>query len=80
MKKTIFLVGLIIFATPFLTACEKAGFVTSTGELGKRTQVYEKYIPNQSKEYKKSTSSVIYLGRDFDSNNFGPPAIKFVFD
>lgn len=79
MVKKVFLVLVITALTPLFCACgNDGGFVTSTGKLGRRADAYKQYSPlNNTPEQK---NGVIYLGREYENNQFGPSAVKFVFE
>lgn len=81
MVKKFFVSLIILSCSPFLSACNNGSIVTSTGSLGKRAEVINKYMhQNSPKKSNDSKSSVIYLGRDYENNQFGPSNIKFVFE
>ncbi len=80
MVKKVFLILVITALTPLFCACgQSGGFVTSTGKLGRRAEVYKQYtVPRKNPPEQKN--GVIYLGRDYENNKFGPSAVKFVFE
>jgi len=80
VKKSLIILTLLC-VTPFFCACEKAGIVTSTGKMGHRADNYRKYLPvSNAKSAPQTKGNVIYLGREYENNHFGPAGIKFVFE
>lgn len=80
MVKKVFLILVITAISPLFCACDKNGsFVTSTGKLGRRAEIYKQYtVPRNNPPVQKN--GVIYLGREYENNQFGPSAVKFVFE
>lgn len=81
MVKKVLISLLCVFITPFLCGCEHKKIVTSTGGMGQRVEMLKKYTPvSTSKNSVTSGKNVIYLGREYENNHFGPTGIKFKFE
>ena len=78
LKKSLSIL-LLAMITPLFSACQKGEIVTSTGSLGQRAEKLKHLLPND-KPAPKERSGVIYLGREYENNQFGPAAVKFVFE
>ena len=79
MIKICFLYILVLFCVPMLCACEHSKINTQTGTLGHRADKLNEYVVTQTKKIERNPN-IIYLGRDYENNNFGPGKIKFVFE
>ena len=77
MVKRYFSYILLLFCIPLLCACHHSGFDTQTGNLGHRVDKLKETITEKKTE---TNINIIYLGRDYENNNFGPGKIKFVFE
>lgn len=81
MLKKVLVILMLSIISPLFCACGKGEIVTSTGKLGHRADTYKKYLPAQPSAAKPGTKgNVIYLGREYENNHFGPAGIKFVFE
>ena len=80
VKKTLAYFLTFLFL-PMLCACNGTTINTQTGNLGHRADKLQEYVGNTnvSKDI-ESKSNIIYLGREYENNNFGPGKIKFVFE
>ena len=80
--KKFFFICVLFFLPMMLCACQKQQhIVTSTGGLGHQADNLEKMVKTgKVPSSHKSTYNVIYLGRDYENNTFGPPRLKFVFE
>ncbi|MBQ2870462.1 hypothetical protein IJE86_02045 [bacterium] len=82
LKKYFFFVSFLILPL-FLCGCQKKHIVTSTGEVGHRAENLQKMMHSGNLNVppsKDTRAGVIYLGRDYENNHFGPPKLKFVFE
>lgn len=80
MVKRILALLIVFMISPFLYACQQEQIVTSTGGLGHRAEKLQKMLPNSSTKKTTHGSNIIYLGREYENNHFGPAGIKFVFE
>lgn len=74
---------LITLIVPFLCACQPAVQIKSeAGGLGHRADLLKQYTGGSrsgdtSVEMK---NNVIYMGKEYENNNFGPGKVRFVFE
>lgn len=72
---------LIIILSPVLCGCESSKIQTQTGQLGHRADKLKKYVsPSLIEPKVEINSNIIYLGKEYENNTFGPAKIKFVFE
>ncbi len=77
MKKSLAVLILILSSALLTSGCNKSKIVTSTGQMGHRTDKYKAIAPASSPN---SHTNVIYLGKEYGKDNFGPNGVRFVFD
>lgn len=83
LLKKYFFVAMVLVLPLFLCGCQKKHIVTSTGEVGHRAENLQKMMHSGNLNVpssKDTRAGVIYLGRDYENNHFGPPKLKFVFE
>lgn len=83
LLKKYFFVAMVLVLPLFLCGCQKKHIVTSTGEVGLRAENLQKMMDSENLNVppsKDTRAGVIYLGRDYENNHFGPPKLKFVFE
>ncbi len=74
---------LITVIIPFVSACQPAVQIKSeSGALGHRADLLKQYASGShpvdtSVEMK---NNVIYMGKEYENNTFGPGKIRFVFE
>lgn len=72
---------IILVLCPMLCGCEASKIQTQTGNLGHRADKLKEYVSSPSSNNKiEIKSNVIYLGKEYENNTFGPARIKFVFE
>lgn len=81
MVKRLFALFCIIAFAPFLSGCQSVQIESKAGSLGHRADALKKYVGDFSNGASvEIKSNVIYLGREYENNTFGPARIKFVFE
>lgn len=84
MGKNLFLLFLIGALCPFLCGCQTVQIQTQSGGLGHRADALKKYVGGSSYDSIDNgieiKSNVIYMGKEYENNTFGPGRVKFVFE
>ena len=80
MKK-IFHFILIMLIIPLLCGCQQTVQIKSeAGGLGHRADQFKNYIKSPPDNGIEIKHNVIYMGKEYENNTFGPGKIKFVFE
>ena len=75
--------SLISLATCSLLLCACAPTVsleTKSGALGHRADKFMNYANIEKNTDVEMKNNVIYMGKEYENNTFGPGAVRFVFD
>ena len=77
----VFYIVLLAIITPFLCSCRPAVTIqTTSGGLGHRADMLKQYASGQVDTSVEMKSNVIYMGKEYENNTFGPGKVKFVFE
>ena len=81
MVKRVVVLTLILSSSLLLCACQPTVTIqTQAGGIGHRADKLKQYMGGEADSSIEIKNNVIYMGKEYENNTFGPGKVKFVFD